>query len=240
MQREIIKKITNIDFRGVPEAPKRHENPSRRPPKELRSRPQRPREVARDPRPAPGQPRSEFDRAGSSGSHPPGSPYGRIVHRSSPPHNPPTPRSGVRGGLGNLAYETWDGEALKAVLGGGVAGSQRASWAHNGTSLLLLFTALATLWLRRDTFTAPRGALRLLASTFRGPQRSPTAPSECTTGSSSRLHHGPRGLQRQLRSSKLGPEADFSTVCGASHDTFRRHRFLGVGGSGRSPLEYFL
>ena len=153
------------------------------------------------------------------------------------PTNPPTPRSGVRGGSGNLAYETWDGEALKAVLGAGGWGSQRGPKAHSDPSLLLLFTALATLWLRRSPLTAPRGPLRLLASTSRGHQRSPTAPSECKVGSRSRLQHGPRGLQRHFQSATLGPEAHFSTVCGASHDTFRRQRLLGVGGSGRSPLE---
>ena len=41
-----------------------------------------------------------------------------------------------------------------------------------------------------------------------------------------------------LSESETGYRADHSTVFGASHDTFRRHRFLGVGGSGRSPLEF--
>ena len=40
-----------------------------------------------------------------------------------------------------------------------------------------------------------------------------------------------------LSESETESRADLSTVFGASHDTFRRHRFLGVGGSGRSPLE---
>ena len=41
-----------------------------------------------------------------------------------------------------------------------------------------------------------------------------------------------------LSESETGYRADHSTVCGASYDTFRRQRFLGVGGSGRSPLEF--
>ena len=69
--------------------------------------------------------------------------------------------------------------------------------------------------LRGGTLRGHGGAGRLRGSTLRGPERSPTALSE----------------------SKTGPQADFSTVCGASQDTFRRQRFLGVGGSGRSPLE---
>ena len=55
----------------------------------------------------------------------------------------------------------------------------------------------------------------VFGTTFRGPESPPAALSE----------------------SETGYRADHSTVCGASHDTFRRQRFLGVGGSGRSPLE---
>ena len=55
----------------------------------------------------------------------------------------------------------------------------------------------------------------VFGTTFRGPESSPAA----------------------LLESETGYRADLSTVVGASHDTFRRQRFLGVGGSGRSPLE---
>ena len=48
---------------------------------------------------------------------------------------------------------------------------------------------------------------------------------------------GPESPPTALSESETGYRADHSTVFGASHDTFRRQRFLGVGGSGRSPLE---
>ena len=47
----------------------------------------------------------------------------------------------------------------------------------------------------------------------------------------------PESPPAALSEPETGYRADHSTVFGASHDTFRRQRFSGVGGSGRSPLE---
>ena len=59
----------------------------------------------------------------------------------------------------------------------------------------------------------------------------------CGTGDPRPLLGAPRAPPAAFSESETGYRADHSTVFGASHDTFRRHRFLGVGGSGCSPLE---
>ena len=51
------------------------------------------------------------------------------------------------------------------------------------------------------------------------------------------LSGGSESPSTTLSKSETGSRVDHSTVFGASHTTFRRQRFLGVGGSGRSPLE---